>query len=143
CRPKEPFVHAPAETPRAQEAPGYRIDDLIIDVGRLCVMRGDQVVPLPTLSFDLLLALVRAAPNLLTYDQLMDQVWTGVIVSPDTISQRVRLVRDALGDDPHHPRYIAGLRGRGYRVLPRVELLAATTFSLAEAPPPATRALTL
>ena len=44
----------------------------------------------------------------------------GVVVNPETVSQRVKLVRDALEDDPHAPRYIAGVRGRGYRMLPPV-----------------------
>jgi hypothetical protein len=51
------------------------------------------------LSFDLLLELVRAAPNLLTYDELMQRVWPGLVVSYETITQRVKLVGDALGDD--------------------------------------------
>ena len=41
----------------------YRVDDLRIDVGRRIVSRGDADIPVPKLSFDLLLVLVRAAPN--------------------------------------------------------------------------------
>lgn len=70
-------------------------------------------ITLPKLSYDLLLALVRAAPNLISLDELMRLVWPGVIASPETVSQRVKLLRDALQDDPRQPRYIAGLRGRG------------------------------
>ena len=95
---------------------GYQLDDLSVDVGRRSVSRGGVEIPLPALSFDLLLALVRAAPNVLSYDQLMAQVWQGAVVNSETISQRVKLVRDALGDDPHTPRYIAGVRSRGYRL---------------------------
>jgi TolB-like protein/Flp pilus assembly protein TadD len=51
-------------------------------------------------------------------------VWTGLVITPETISQRVKLVRDALGDDPHAPRYIAGVRGRGYRMVATVRPLA-------------------
>ena len=98
----------------------YRIDDLVIDVGRARVTRDDVEVALPKLSFDLLLALVEAAPDLVSIESLMERVWPGVVVSPETVSQRVKLVRDALGDDPKQPRYIAGVRGRGYRLLPQV-----------------------
>jgi len=98
----------------------YRIDDLVIDVGRARVTRADAEVALPKLSFNLLLALVEAAPNLVSIDSLMERVWPGVVVSPETVNQRVKLVRDALGDDPKQPRYIAGVRGRGYRLLPQV-----------------------
>src|SRR5262247_2647619 len=43
----------------------YRIDDLVLDVGRARVVRNGRELALGKLSFDLLLALVEAAPNLL------------------------------------------------------------------------------
>ncbi|MGH8309031.1 MAG: winged helix-turn-helix domain-containing protein, partial [Steroidobacteraceae bacterium] len=116
-----------------QEVVAYRAGDLIIDTGRQLVTRGDQEIPLPRLSFDLLLALLRAAPNLVPLDGLMQQVWPNLVVSPETVSQRVKLLRDALEDDPRDPRYIAGLRGRGYRMLVPVARLASPTL---QAPAP-------
>ena len=101
----------------AAHSGGFRIDDLSVDIGRALVQRGELEVPLPKLSFDLLVALARAAPNLLTLDDLMNQVWPGLVVAPDTVSQRVKLLRAALGDDSKTPRYIAGVRGRGYRLI--------------------------
>lgn len=99
----------------------YRVGDLCIDVGRQRVTRGENEIALPRLSYDLLMALVRAAPNLVSFDALMEQVWPKAVVSPETLSQRVKLLRDALGDDPRAPRYVEGLRGRGYRLVPSVE----------------------
>ena len=98
----------------------YRVGDLLIELGRQRVTRGESHVPLPKLSYDLLLALVRAAPNLVSLDALMEEVWRKTVVSPETVSQRVKLLRDALGDDPRSPKYIEGLRGRGYRLIPLV-----------------------
>jgi TolB-like protein/Flp pilus assembly protein TadD/DNA-binding winged helix-turn-helix (wHTH) protein len=109
-----------AEPNSDADGTGYRVDDLIIDVGSQRVMRGDQEIPLPQLSFEFLLALARAAPNVLSVDQLMERVWPGLVVGPETVSQRVKLVRDALGDDSQSPRYIGGVRGRGYRMIARV-----------------------
>jgi TolB-like protein/DNA-binding winged helix-turn-helix (wHTH) protein/thioredoxin-like negative regulator of GroEL len=108
---------------RPSTASRYRLEELLIDVGRRQVWRGDTEIPLPGLSFDLLLELVRSCPNLVTYDQLMASVWPGLVVSPETVTQRVKLVRDALGDDARSPRYVSGIRGRGYRVIGRVEAL--------------------
>jgi TolB-like protein len=99
----------------------YRIGDLLVDVGRQSVVRDGIELHLPRLSFDTLYALIAAAPNLIRNDELMRQVWRGTIVSLETVTQRVKLLRDALGDDPRKPRYIIGLRGRGYRLLPPVE----------------------
>jgi len=98
----------------------YSLDDLTIDTGRQLVSRASSPIPLPKLSYDLLLALVRAAPNLVSLNELMRLVWPGIVVSPETVSQRIKLLRDALEDDPRLPRYVAGLRGRGYRMVPAV-----------------------
>ena len=99
----------------------YRLGDLTIDTGRQLVSRADDPIPLPKLSYDLLLVLVRAAPNVVSLDELMRLVWPGVVVSPETVSQRVKLLRDALEDNPRVPRYIGGLRGRGYHIVGAVE----------------------
>lgn len=114
--------------PAAAHSPGetvYRVDDLIIDVTRGSVTRGDRELSLSALSFELLLALVRAAPEVVSLDKLMNQVWPGMVVSGETVSQRVKLVRDALGDHAASPRYIAGVRGRGYRIVAPVSVVTA------------------
>src|SRR5580698_8418505 len=115
----------------------YRLDDLTIDVGRGRVSRGPDEIALPKLSFDLLVALVRAAPNLVSLDELMTQVWPGIIVSPETVTHRVKSLRDALGDDARASRYIAGLRGRGYQIAVPVESVSPGASPTAvEVPPP-------
>jgi DNA-binding winged helix-turn-helix (wHTH) protein len=78
--------------------------DLRIDAGRRIVSRGKTEIPLPKLSFDLLLTLLQHAPNVVSIDDFMQQVWPGLVVSPETVSQRVKLLRDALGDDPHNAK---------------------------------------
>jgi TolB-like protein/Flp pilus assembly protein TadD/DNA-binding winged helix-turn-helix (wHTH) protein len=102
------------------EPNGYRVGDLLIDIGRQRVTRETVELSLSALSFELLLALARAAPNVLSFDQLMERVWPGLVVTPETVSQRVKLVRDAIGDDSQSPRYIGGVRGRGYRMVASV-----------------------
>jgi TolB-like protein/DNA-binding winged helix-turn-helix (wHTH) protein len=103
--------------------------DLHVDVGQQRVMRAGIEITLPNLSFQLLLALIRVAPNVLSNDLLMARVWPGLIVSPETVAKRVNLLREALGDDAKEPRYIAGVRSRGYR------LVAAVSPALRLAPP--------
>jgi adenylate cyclase len=98
----------------------YSVDNLTIDTGRQLVIRAGDPIALPKLSYDLLLVLMRAAPNLVSLDELMRLVWPGLVVSPETVSQRIKLLRDALDDDPRAPRYIAGLRGRGYQIIAAV-----------------------
>jgi TolB-like protein/DNA-binding winged helix-turn-helix (wHTH) protein/Tfp pilus assembly protein PilF len=95
----------------------WRVGDLVVDVAQQRVMRDAEVIDLPKLSFDLLLALARRAPAVVSNEELMQQVWPGLIVSPETVVQRVKLLRTALGDSSVEPRYIAALRSRGYRLV--------------------------
>ena len=45
---------------------------------------------------------------------------------PDTVTQRVKLLRSALHDDAHNPRYIGVVRGQGYRWIETVEPVGQT-----------------
>jgi transcriptional activator of cad operon len=107
----------------ATAPPRIRIADLEVDIGKAEVTRGGEKIALPKLSFDLLCALINAAPAIVTNDELLAQVWPGLMVSPESVAQRVKLLRSAIGDDSQQPRYILGVRGRGYRLLPVVERL--------------------
>lgn len=113
---------------------GYRIGDIEVDLGRVIATRHGEALSLPPLSFDLLIALARAAPNVATFDDLMRQVWPRSVVSPETLSQRIKLLREALGDDSQDPRYIAGVRGRGYRLIAAVEELREPTPQTSSTP---------
>ncbi|MBS0366948.1 MAG: winged helix-turn-helix domain-containing protein [Proteobacteria bacterium] len=126
----QPRPGSPAEVGPAQ----YRVGDLLIDTGRQRLTRDGQAIALPKLSYDLLLVLVRGAPNLVSLEALMEQVWPRAVVSPETVSQRVKLLRDALGDDPRSPRYVEGLRGRGYRLIPAIYRVTPGTAVVAASP---------
>lgn len=97
------------------------IDNLTVDLERRRVVRADgEVVALPALSFDTLAALIDASPGVLSADELIERAWRGAIVSDETVTQRIRLLRKALGDDGRNPRYIETLRNVGYRLIPPV-----------------------
>lgn len=122
------------------EAATYRIGDVVIDVGTREVRREGALLRMPRLSFELLLALVRSAPNVLSNDDLMTQVWPGRVVNDETVAKRVELVRQALGDDSRQPRYIALVRGHGYRLavpVERIEVDPSTASSPARTKEPA------
>ena len=99
------------------------IGDLLLDVSTRTLSRSDETIQLPKLSYRLLLALVDAAPAVVTHDAIIERVWDGRVVSPETVTQRVKLLRKALGDDAVSPRYIGVVRGEGYRLLTTVETL--------------------
>ncbi len=99
------------------DADVFQIHDLVVDTGRRSVSRGDEDLPLPALSYRMLVALADAAPNVVSVDDLIENVWDGRVVSPETVTQRIRLLRQAIGDDAQSPRYVGLVRGGGYRLL--------------------------
>lgn len=93
--------------------------DRVVTVGRMRVdlparrvHTGDAEVPLRPKEFDLLAALVTRAGEVVTREQLMDEVWDENWFGPTkTLDVHVSSLRRKLGD---HGR-ITTLRGRGYR----------------------------
>lgn len=111
----------------------YRIADLQVDADHGAVLRHGRRLQLPPMSFALLLALLRHAPEIARRQDLMDEVWAGAVVSDETLSQRVRLLRESLGDSATEPRYVESVRGWGYRAasaVQRVDPSSATTVAV-------------
>lgn len=104
----------------------YRIRDLILDAGTQEVSRNGVSVPVPRLSFKLLLSLVRHAPNVVSTQVLEEEVWKGLVVDKGTINKRVLLLRKALGEDKGEGPYVTVIRGSGYRMDVPVERVAAS-----------------
>ena len=106
-----------------RHAKRFLIGDLVLDTGKHEVSLDGHVLDLPGLSYQLIVVLAEAAPNVVSHDELVGQVWPGRVVSPETITQRISLVRQAIGDDANDPRYIGLVWGEGYRMLADVEPL--------------------
>ncbi len=102
--------------------PIFEFADLTLDTRQGAVFRDTVRLPLPKLTYALLLALVDAAPRLLSHDDLAERVWQGRWVSPETLAQRVTLLRRALGDDAGSPRYLRVVRGVGCQLIPPVRI---------------------
>jgi len=100
----------------------YEFADLTLDTRQRAVFRGLQCISLPKLTYDLLHALVGAAPGLLGHEELAERVWKGRVLTPETLSQRVLLLRRALGDDAGDSRYVRVVRGQGCQLVPLVRV---------------------
>ena len=91
--------------------------DLVIDADRFEVTRDGEPIPLTRVEFRLLTTLVQADGRVLTRDQLLDAVYgqDGSEVLDRTVDVHIGRLRDKLGDDAERPRYVATVRGIGYR----------------------------
>jgi len=93
-----------------------RLLDLDIDRPAQRVSRAGQVLPVSGLSWTLLDVMLAHGAEVIDFDTLAAQVWAPAVVGEDAVSQRVKLLRQALGDDSRRPRYIRSVRGRGYQL---------------------------
>lgn len=102
----------------ASRAPSFRSHDLEVDFERQeARLRGERLDLTPT-EYKLLYHLVRNAGHVLQHGTLLAKVWGREYVDEvDYLRVYVRRLRDKLGDDAEHPRYIRTERGLGYRFL--------------------------
>ncbi len=95
------------------------IGDLRIDLGAHEVRQAGALVELSALDFDLLAALAASPGRVLSRVQLLEKVWGYDFYGDErVVDVHIRTMRKALGDDPLEPRYIATVRGVGYKFLP-------------------------
>ena len=113
-------VHALLRRPRTggtEEASARRFGDLTIDVAAREVRRGEAVVELTRLEFDLLDALSERPRVAFSRGQLLDRVWGSDWVGDDhLVDVHIAKLRSKLGDEAQAPRYIHTVRGVGYRM---------------------------
>jgi len=84
------------------------------------ISRADQTVRLELRAMRLLLFLADHAGEVVSIDTLLDQVWSGVTVTPDSVYQAVTSLRRVLGDDARRPTYIETVPRFGYRMVATV-----------------------
>jgi DNA-binding winged helix-turn-helix (wHTH) protein len=101
--------------------PRYRFDDFILSPRQRALLRHGSEQPLIPRYFDLLVFLVEHRYEAVHRRQIFEQVWSDVVVSDSALSQAIRTIRRALGDDSREPRFVRTVSRHGYRfVFPEV-----------------------
>ena len=78
----------------------YRFGAFLLSPARRVLLEGGREVPLIPRYLDLLLLLVERRNEAVGRTVIFDSVWSDVVVSDGALSQAVRTLRRALGDDP-------------------------------------------
>lgn len=93
-----------------------RIGDLTVDVSGHEVCRGDEVIALTPLEFELLVALASKPQQVFSREMLLEQVW-GYHYKADTrlVNVHVQRLRAKVERDPDNPKIVTTVRGVGYR----------------------------
>jgi transcriptional activator of cad operon len=84
------------------------------------ISRDGETARVEARTMRLLVCLAEHAGEVVSIDDLLDQVWSDVTVAPDSVYQAVTSLRRLLGDDPKQPTYIATVPRLGYRMVATV-----------------------
>jgi len=93
------------------------------------ISRNGQVVRIDARLMRLLVCLAARAGQVVSTEDLLAEVWSGVVVTQDSVYQAVASLRRVLGDDSRQPAYVATVPRRGYRLVARVVGVAGTSVS--------------
>lgn len=105
------------------ERPGstiLRIGEWRVDPASGQISRNGETARLEARTMRLLIFLAEHSGEVVSIDDLLNRVWSGVIVTPDSVYQAVASLRRQLGDDPKQPTYIATVPRLGYRMVAAV-----------------------
>lgn len=100
----------------------FLFDAFTLDTGERQLRRDGAVVELSARYFDALALMLEEQGRLVSKDRFMDEVWRGIPVTDEALTQCVRSLRKALGDDAARPRFIETVPKYGYRFVGVVEL---------------------
>ncbi|MCE4555420.1 ATP-binding protein [Roseateles cellulosilyticus] len=129
--PSPPPLQLKAETADAPLRHEYRFGDFLLRPAERQLLLAGETVAITARAFDVLVLLVQRSGHLVTKDQLMQQVWGGVVVEDNNIAVQVAQLRKLVG-----ARAIATISGVGYRFTLTPEAIDADARAQEAAPAP-------
>ena len=112
-----------------------RFADCELDTNRRSLKRNGEPIPVEPQVFDLILLLAENSERLVMRDEIIDQVWSGRIVSESAVSARIASARAAVGDDGKRQSIIRTVHRRGLEMVVPVVTVEVTDRSPAPASP--------
>ena len=93
----------------------FSFGDVVLDTDRFVLERGGEPVHVQPQVFDVLSHLVLNRDRVVPKTELLDRVWGDRFVSESTLTSRIKVARQVLGDDGSAQAVIQTAHGRGYR----------------------------
>lgn len=106
-----------------------------VDLDRLEIRADGIVVPVEPQVFDVVSYLIERRDELVTKEELLDNVWGDRFVSESALTSRIKSARQALGDNGRDQAVIKTAHGRGYRFVAEVVLVDQRAEPAASDPP--------
>lgn len=96
---------------------GFHFGPFRLDPHERALFRGDRPVEINARYLDALILLVREQGRLVTKARFHEEVWRGVPVTDEALTQCIRTLRRQLGDDAVAPQFIETVPKYGYRFI--------------------------
>jgi TolB-like protein/DNA-binding winged helix-turn-helix (wHTH) protein/Tfp pilus assembly protein PilF len=97
-----------------------RVGEWLVDPRDDSLTRGTERVKIEPRTMRLLMRLTQEPGAVISQEELLESVWSGVVVSPASIYQSMSQLRKVLGDGDDPPRYIETVARKGYRLIAAV-----------------------
>jgi two-component system response regulator MtrA len=109
-------IRARLRRPDDEQPETLEVGDVSIDVAGHVVRRGEDVIGLTPLEFDLLTCLARKPWQVFSREELLERVW-GYRHAADTrlVNVHVQRLRSKVERDPERPEIVITVRGVGYK----------------------------
>src|ERR1700745_310256 len=96
-----------------------------VDVAERSLKKASQIVPVGGRAFDILIALLENAGQVVGKAELIARAWPDVTVEEGSLRVHLSALRKALGDAQFGNKYITRIQGRGYSFIAPVTRLPA------------------
>jgi Tol biopolymer transport system component/DNA-binding winged helix-turn-helix (wHTH) protein len=103
------------------QPPTFRFGDVVLDCAQRRLLRAKQDIYLPPKTFALLVYLIQNQGRVVPKRELLDAVWPDVNVVENTLAQRIREIREALGDAPNGTAFVKTIPRVGYQFTGQLE----------------------
>jgi TolB-like protein/DNA-binding winged helix-turn-helix (wHTH) protein len=101
----------------------FRLDDWLVQPARCRLSKEGRTLQVRPKVMDLLTYLAAHAGEVVSKEQLLDEVWGAQAVSESALTRTVTELRQALGDDAGEPRLLETIPKRGYRLIGSVSTI--------------------
>ena len=101
----------------------YQFESFEVDDREFRLLEGGAPVQVEPKVLRLLLYLIENRNRLVRKQELLDKVWQDAMVTENALTRVIGLLRKALNDDSHVPRFIETVPTAGYRFIAKVTVL--------------------
>lgn len=106
-----------ADSASGGQATTLKFGPFTVDRTRGLLLRDGRDVHLPPKALDVLLCLLERPGAVISKEDLIGRVWADIAVTDASLTETVRTLRNALGDDSRQPTFVQTVHRRGYRFI--------------------------